>query len=67
MCNATAKTDRPMTERPMTELEKTQAQIKDLERHIEYLNCQNERLRGEIEGLRFSVRCNGISGGEVIR
>lgn len=60
MCNATAKTDRPMTE-----LEKAQAQIKDLERHIEYLNRQNERLRGEIEGLRFAVRCNGVSGGEV--
>lgn len=54
-----------MTERPMTELEKTQAQIKDLEGHIEYLNHQYERLRGEIEYLRFAVRCNGISGGEV--
>ena len=65
MCNATAKTDRPMTDRPMTELEKAQAQIKDLEGHIEYLNRQNERLRGEIEGLRFAVRCNGVSGAEV--
>ena len=60
MCNAIAKTDRPMTE-----LEKAQAQIKDLEGHIEYLNRLNERLRGEIDGLRFAVRCNGVSGGEV--
>lgn len=60
MCNATAK-----TERPMTELECAQAQIKEKDIRIGYLERQNERLRGEIEGLRFAVRCNGVSGGEV--
>jgi hypothetical protein len=49
----------------MTELEKTQAQIKELEGRIEYLNRLNERLRGEIDGLRFAMRCNSVSGAEV--
>lgn len=63
MCNSTATTKTDGI--PMTELEKAQAQIKDLEGRIEYLNRLNERLRGEIDGLRFAVRCNGVSGGEV--
>ena len=65
MCNATAKTERPMTDRQMAEVEKMQMQIRDMEDRTEYLERQNERLRGEIEGLRFAVRCNGVSGAEV--
>ncbi len=33
--------------------------------HINYLREQNENLRGEIKGLRFALRCNGVSGSEV--
>ena len=32
---------------------------------VNYLRAQNENLRGEIKGLRFAIRCNGVSGGEV--
>lgn len=35
-----------------------QASIKHLESKVEY-------LRGMVEGLKFSVRCNGVSGNEV--
>lgn len=65
MCNATATTERLMTDRQMAEAEKTQMQIRDMEDRIKYLELTNERLRGEIEGLRFAVRCNGVSGAEV--
>lgn len=33
--------------------------------HIEYLNRQNNGMKGEIKALAFAVRCNGISGNEV--
>lgn len=33
--------------------------------HIEQLKLQNEHLLGKIEGLEFSIRCNGVSGSEV--
>lgn len=32
---------------------------------IEYLRGENERLKGEIRGLKFAIRCNGVSGAEV--
>lgn len=35
-----------------------QANTKRLELKVEY-------LRGMVEGLKFSVRCNGVSGNEV--
>lgn len=37
----------------------------ELRARIRYQDLQIERLRGEIEGLRFALRCNGISGGDV--
>lgn len=44
------------------ELKKANAEFKS---HIEYLTRENERLKGEIKGLRFAIRCNGVSGNEV--
>ena len=37
----------------------------ELEAHIEYLNRQNDVMRGEIKALKFAIRCNGVSGSEV--
>lgn len=39
--------------------------VDELKAHIEYLNRQNESLRGQIKALAFAVRCNGVSGNEV--
>ena len=60
--------------REMTELEKSQEEIKILrERLREYeqkFDCYRDSeerayMRGRIEGLEFSIRCNGVSGNEV--
>ena len=37
----------------------------ELKSHIEYMNRQAEKMRGEIKALSFAVRCNGVSGNEV--
>ena len=37
----------------------------ELRAHIEYLNRQNNTMKGEIKALTFAVRCNGMSGNEV--
>lgn len=58
-----------------------EAEYKELRKVAEELKLENEelrrqkqrfddwreidRLRGIVEGLRFAVRCNGISGGDV--
>lgn len=41
--------------------------IKELENHIEYMNDRITiaELEGEISGLKFSIMCNGVSGGEI--
>lgn len=31
-----------------------------------YLSGENRRLTGMIEGLKFAIRCDGVSGGEVM-
>lgn len=46
----------------VTETEKV---CEELKAHIEYLNRQNERMKGEIKALVFAVRCGGVSGNEV--
>lgn len=67
--------------RELTELEKLQAENKnllldnqELKAHISCLqeelrHVQEDRdrdyMRGRIEGLEFSIRCNGVSGDEV--
>lgn len=40
-------------------------QIEELRSHIDYLEHERAKLEGEIQGLRFAVRCNGVSGAEV--
>ena len=37
----------------------------ELRAHIEYLNRQNNTMKGEIKALAFAVRCNGVSGNEA--
>lgn len=46
---------------------------KELESEIErckgvrdYLKGENSFLRGRIQGLEFAIRCNGVSGAEVV-
>lgn len=65
------------TERTIEQvLEEKDALVKELMAKIEYLEARNEdqnkefnaeirRLSGVIEGLKFAIRCNGVSGGEV--
>ena len=31
-----------------------------------YLSGENRRLTGMVEGLKFAIRCDGVSGGEVM-
>ena len=38
---------------------------KEYEAKIRHLEYKVERLLGEIEGLKFAMRCNGVSGGDV--
>lgn len=40
-------------------------QNKGLKEDINYLKESNARMQGEINGLRFAIRCNGVSGSEV--
>lgn len=40
-------------------------QIEELKANIEYLNENKAMMQGEINGLRFAIRCNGVSGNEV--
>lgn len=65
------------TERTIEQvLEEKDAQVKELMAKIEYLGTKHEeqirelnaeirQLNGVIEGLKFAIRCNGVSGGEV--
>lgn len=43
-----------------------QMQAEEYLEHIKCLEAKIERLNGVIEGLKFAVRCNGVSGGEVL-
>lgn len=49
------------------ENKKLKAQIKDLERAIEDRRHEKDMWykNGMIEGLKFAIRCNGVSGNEV--
>ena len=61
LANAPVKPD------PEEEIRALRMQIRDLEHHIEHLSDRNTiaRLEGEIHGLKFSIMCNGVSGGEI--
>ena len=65
------------TERTIEQvLEEKDAMVKELMAKIEYLgtkyeeqirelNAEIRQLNGVIDGLKFAIRCNGVSGGEV--
>lgn len=63
-----------MCKEAMTEEEQKDIRIKELEAHCHWLedelekmrrNLEIARLEGRIDGLEFSIRCNGVSGAEV--
>ncbi len=51
------------------ENEALKEKIHDLDLQVECLTRQAEHayMRGKIDGLEFSIRCNGVSGDEVKR
>ena len=51
------------------ENEELKERCHDYDLRVERLTRQAEHnyMRGRIDGLEFSIRCNGISGGEVKR
>ena len=57
----------PVKPDPEEEIRALRMHIKDLEHHIEHLNDRTTiaRLEGENHGLKFSIMCNGVSGGEI--
>lgn len=40
-------------------------QNEELKAHIQFLKEDKAMMQGEINGLRFAIRCNGVSGNEV--
>lgn len=40
-------------------------QNEELKHHIQFLKEDKAMMQGEINGLRFAIRCNGVSGNEV--
>ena len=48
------------------EQNETEKMIEELKAHVEYLKRHNDSMKGEIKALAFAVRCNGISGNEVL-
>ena len=46
-------------------LSESKMKEKEYAERIKYLEAKVERLNGIIDGLKFAVRCNGVSGGEV--
>lgn len=53
-------------EQMLSESKSYQMQAEEYLEHIKCLEAKIERLNGVIEGLKFAVRCNGVSGGEVL-
>lgn len=40
-------------------------QIEELKEQLRYKREEEAMMHGEINGLRFALRCNSVSGGEV--
>ena len=57
----------PVKPDPEEEIRALRMHVKDLEHHIEFLDGRNTiaEMEGEIRGLKFSIMCNGVSGGEI--
>lgn len=49
-----------------TEIDELSKQNNDMQMKIQEMKYHIQRLEGCIEGLKFSIRCNGVSGGEVM-
>lgn len=47
------------------EVMKLKMEIEELKHHIEYSDRREQQLIGIVEGLKFAIRCNGISGAEI--
>lgn len=56
---------REIAKSPMADVDNLKKANAEFKSHIEYLTRENELLKGEIKGLRFAIRCNGVSGNEV--
>ena len=41
-------------------------QNEELKAHVSYLQEQLARANGMIDGLKFALRCDGVSGGDVM-
>lgn len=56
-------------EKLKSENRELQAMCKNLERKLADASAMNEMtyLRGRCAGLEFSIRCNGVSGQEVVK
>lgn len=37
----------------------------ELKHHLQFMREDKAEMQGEINGLRFAIRCNGVSGGNV--
>lgn len=63
----TAEQFEVITEKLRTENRELQARGEEYKRRIRELEKSNEEsyLRGRIDGLEFSIRCNGVSGDSV--
>lgn len=60
-------TEMTMTvEQMLSESKSYQMQAEEYLEHIKCLEAKIQRLNGVIEGLKFAVRCNGVSGGEEL-
>ena len=46
-------------------LHKLQAENDKLQDSVKYQSRRIDRLKGMIEGLKFAIRCDGVSGAEV--
>ena len=63
----TAEQFEVIAEKLRTENRELQARGEEYKRRIRELEKSNEEsyLRGRIDGLEFSIRCNGVSGDSV--
>ena len=52
-------------EKMREELEVARAKIEDMEHKARMHWNEMAMLKGEVAGLKFALRCNGVSGGEV--
>ena len=47
------------------EIKELKMTIEELKSHMEYATRREQQLIGIIEGLKFAIRCNGISGADI--